>query len=437
MKIFIQISAIAILLFLGANVSGADTLTLGQAIELALEKNFSIRIARSSDTIAENNVTAGNAGMLPALDANAGTNYSSTNVDMEFVDGRKITKDGNVSKSYNYGVQLSWTLFDGFAMFSSLDKYRAIREKSRIELQAEIEAMIRGLAAAYHDVLRLRHNLDVLNESIEISRERLERVSKAREYGAATGIEVLNARVDLNADSSSFLQTRLAMDNALRKAKFIIGIMDNKGLVFEGKTEFGDMPGLEQIRQLAEQNNTSINIALKNRQITELEREIILASFYPRISAGAGYDFSKSEADAGYMLSNQSKGWNVSLNASWNLFDGFRTNTAAENMELNSRINDIMIEELRAQIDMSVLGAYDNYIRNMEIMAMEEQNLETAKENFRRTQVLYRLGQATEIELRQSQVNMNRSRNSINNAAYNAKLAETELLLLSGMMLQK
>ena len=61
-----------------------DTLTLSQAIKIGLEKNFSIRLARNSYSIAKNNNTLGNAGMLPWVEANGGWRLSSDETEQTF-----------------------------------------------------------------------------------------------------------------------------------------------------------------------------------------------------------------------------------------------------------------------------------------------------------------------------------------------------------------
>ncbi len=68
---------------------------------------------------------------------------------------------------------------------------------------------------------------------------------------------------------------------------------------------------------------------------------------------------------------------------------------------------------------------------------MEQTSVETAKINFELTQEKYKLGQVLNTEFRQAQLNLLMTENSLNNSKYNAKLAELEIIKLSGILLNK
>ena len=413
-----------------------DIMTLEEAVKITLANNYSVIMSKKSAEIADNNRGAGNAGMLPKLDITAGYQYNNKDIDLELAGGNRIKQDGNTDRAYNYAAQLSWTLFDGMAMFITYDKNEALKEKSDIELQVAMENSLRNLYSAYFESARLRQEINVLKSSLQISRNRLQKTLDKAEFGNAPKIETLQAKVDLNADSSQYLQTELAYKNSIRNLNFIMG--RDVLLEFEPDTSvtFITLFTLKEMKILAMQANTSINSAIKTKEISAFDRQLILSAIYPRINANASWSFNKSEADAGYMLSNQSSGLGVGLNLSWNIFDGLKTNTAAENARLLEEINETTYQQLISQVDMSMTNAYDTWKRRMKIYRLEEDNLEAAELNFQRSEELYKLGRLSSIELREAQLNLVRSQNRILNARYQAKISETELLLLSGQMMK-
>lgn len=114
-----------------SNVTAQDTLRIEEAIQKGLEKNFAIRIAKNEAQIAKNNNSLGNAGLLPVVTADG--NISKRIEDNETQYSANSIPDRNdkgvETTSYNYGIDATWTIFDGLTMFAT---------KDRLNLEAEI-----------------------------------------------------------------------------------------------------------------------------------------------------------------------------------------------------------------------------------------------------------------------------------------------------------
>ncbi len=412
----------------------ADTLSFNDAVIIALESNYAIKMMKKQKEIAENNVNIGTAGMLPRIDVNLGGQYSNSSIELELVTGQKIKGDGNVTTGSNYGVELNWTLFDGYAMFANYDKNKQLLNKSHIELQITIEQSIRQLANLYYIGLSLKKHLDFQRNNIELTKERLERVQSRADFGTALSIEILKAQVDLNFDSTSMMQTELNYLNTKRAIALALGKPADYEFEIQELMQFDRISDYDELLTLALKNNTSINKVMQERKISEADKRLIASTIYPRIAVRGGYSGAMTQSDAGFILKNESKGFNASIVFSWNLFDGLRTNTMLQNMNILLDINDIAIEQLNEQITTSIASAYDNYIYRLKILEMNKSNLNTAQINYNRTYELFNLGQVTSMELREAQLNLLRSKNLINEAEYSAKLSEIELLLISGTL---
>ncbi|HMU70751.1 MAG TPA: TolC family protein, partial [Chitinophagales bacterium] len=82
----LKIFLVAVLLSVSAFVQ-AQEMSLQDAIQLALQNNYDIRIARSQQDIAASQNTAGNAGLLPSISASAGYSAELLNSEQQFVTG--------------------------------------------------------------------------------------------------------------------------------------------------------------------------------------------------------------------------------------------------------------------------------------------------------------------------------------------------------------
>src|ERR1700754_3601960 len=104
-----------LILFLAAGIPAAhaqENLTLEESIRIALEHNYGVRIARSEAEIAKNDVTLGNAGFLPEINATATYSGGSSKTRQEYNTGSVIDRAGASSTNLSSRIGLDWTLFD-------------------------------------------------------------------------------------------------------------------------------------------------------------------------------------------------------------------------------------------------------------------------------------------------------------------------------------
>ena len=438
LKIFITI----LLFFQVFGTFAQDTLKIDEAVKNALENNYNIIIAEKNLEIAKNNVNRGNAGMLPTIDASGSATLNVNDETTEISIGERgetqtIETQANFGRNYTARIQLNKTLFDGFNMFVTYDQLKEIRDRGEIDFQINAQNMLRELISIYYRAVTLKKNLISAEESIDISAERLGKVQEKFEVGAALKLEVLRAQVALNSDSTNFLELQLAFKNAKRQIAFLMGEAPNADFMISEEIYLKSIPGREKLLERTLQANNSINRAIKEKKISMLDRKKIMSSYYPRLSLSAGYNYNRTESESGFMSLSESNGLSAGLTASINLFNGFQTKNAVQNAEIRTAIKDVTIEQVRQQIKMSFLNSYENYKKRREIYKKEQQNLKTARLNFERNEELYSLGQVTSLELREAQLNLTMSKYRLNNAAYQTKLAETELLILSSQLMEK
>ncbi|MDX9790544.1 MAG: TolC family protein, partial [Candidatus Kapabacteria bacterium] len=152
-----------IILLISYNIAwGQEIINFKAAVEKALLNNYSIRIAKESNKIADNNVSPGNAGMLPKIDIVGGYNYTNQDIYIVMMTGQRIEQAGNIAKSVNGAVQLSWTLLDDMGMFISYERLKSLKSKSDIEFKISVENTVKDISNTFLNALLLKRNLDVL-----------------------------------------------------------------------------------------------------------------------------------------------------------------------------------------------------------------------------------------------------------------------------------
>ncbi|HSM64230.1 MAG TPA: TolC family protein, partial [Gillisia sp.] len=213
---------IFLLFFCGRSFGQTTVLTKDEAITKTLENNYGIQRSQNLIEIANNNQSLLNSGYLPNLSANAGTNYNIENIDAQFQDGESRNLDGAETKRYNASLNLNYTLFDGLGRLYNYKQLKEQYKLTELEARETIENTILQLLSVYFEVARLTENVSVLNETLEISKQRITRAQYQFDYGQTSRLGILNAEVDVNNDSIALLNTRQQLENTKRDLLVIL-----------------------------------------------------------------------------------------------------------------------------------------------------------------------------------------------------------------------
>jgi len=174
MKTKTILKGLILFLFCIAKSNAQEILTIEDAMKIALENNFEIKIAKNNSKISETNTTIGNAGMLPTATASVVDNNSIQNSSQTRQDGTTTSLNNAKNNSLNYGVSLGWTIFDGMKMFAKLDQLKELQKLGDTELKRTILEKIGQVNSAYYDLVQQQQQLSALDTTIVISNQRLD-----------------------------------------------------------------------------------------------------------------------------------------------------------------------------------------------------------------------------------------------------------------------
>ncbi len=407
-----------------------------EAISLALEHNYGIQIANNTIDISENNKAILNTGYLPTLTGNAGATYNLDNTEAQFANGETTSLNGAESSRYNASLNLNYTLFDGLGRHYNYKRLKEEFSLSELQARATIENTITQLLTVYYDVARRSENLKSLQETLEISKDRLTRSEYQFEYGQNTKLDVLNAEVDINNDSINIINIKQSLINAKRDLNFVTGNTIDNGFVVDTTVTFLLRLNKEEFLDKLYKNNVTLIQNEKNIAINEFTLKANKSGYLPTIGLTGSYGWNENNNNAAsFVAVSTNTGLSGGLNLSWNLFDGGGTLTRVKNAKINLENQKLQKEQLKLDVERNFNNAWDDYQNKLRIFQVQESNIVTAKNNFSRTQEKFKLGQVTSIEFRQAQLNLLTSELNKNDAKYDAKLAEVLVLQLCGELL--
>ncbi|WP_396185386.1 TolC family protein [Flavobacterium sp.] len=415
-------------------INAQEILTIENAVKIALENNFEIKMASNNLDIDKTNLAIGNAGMLPKVTANLVDANRIENSTQTLQNGTVNTLDNAKNNSLNYGVGLDWTVFDGFKMFARLDQLKELQKLGEAQLKRTIILKISEVNAVYFDLVQQQQQLSALDTTIVISTQRLTLAQNRFNIGKASKLEVLNAQVDLNTDKVALLRQKESYAN--RK------IILNQILARDSKVDFkvvdqvkvDDKLILSELIALAEKQNPQLESEIINKRVSELQLKQIKANRYPRINLTTGYNFLDSESSLGFTAAFSARGFNYGLRASLNVFDGFAQNRNEKIAKIQLDNSKIAIEQQSLLLNSELSIAFQTYLTNLELIDLEETNEAIAKQNLSITVDKFRIGTITTIEFRAAQLNYINAKVRNSNAQFQAKLSEIALKELAGNM---
>ncbi|ELR73813.1 putative outer membrane protein TolC [Fulvivirga imtechensis AK7] len=414
-----------------------EPLTLQQAIERALKNNYSIKIARNNQQIAKNNYTRGNAGFLPDLSLDYNRTYGVQSFEQQRASGDVVNRDGAQNQREVYGAALNWTIFDGFKMFTTYDQLGELNEQSEQATQAQIELLVYNISTAFYTAAQEKERLALYKSNVELSEERLRIAKDKYELGKASKLEYLQAQVDLNADKSAMIRQ---METFTIKKLDLMRLMaveveaDTLPFVIEYTITNDQNLQLAVLLDNMESENAEL-LALRKEQIIALHNEkITKGDRLPEVGLFANYSRSNFESPAGFVLSGSSDDLTYGLTARWTLFDGFNVQRRIENTKIQYQSAQYQYADKLLEYNTAIKTRFVNYKNSLDLLALEGENLDVAKENNEIAQERYQIGLSNALELRESQINLINAELRYQDAAFAAKQAEVELKYLSGML---
>ena len=286
------LSALAAGIF--ATAAAQEELTLRKCLEIGLENNYDIRIVRNEERISDNNATAANAGMVPTIDFEAGYSGALDNERTTPREGDAWSDNGIYDQTFNAGINLNWTIFDGFRIRTNYKKLKEMQEMGTVRTRITIEDFVASLTAEYYNYVQQTLRLQNFRYAVALSRERL-RITEARvSVGNFSRLDLLQARVDFNADSSKYMsQQELVSASRIRINELLANKDVNEMLCIRDSVieVNGELKWEELLAQTLD-TNASLLLAGHDNVLAELDLKTVQARNYPYLNLTTGYGYT-------------------------------------------------------------------------------------------------------------------------------------------------
>jgi outer membrane protein len=416
-------------------------LTLDEAIKIALENNYSIKIAKSNQQIAENNNTRGNAGMLPTVTGNINKNYVVSGVTIGLFDPNlpAIERSGVQNNTGGIGVNAVWTLYDGMGMFIARDRLRELQKTTVTQLESNLENSISQVSNVYYDIIRQSRRVKNLKQGLSISNDRLKLSRDRYEVGQGSKVDYLSSQVDYNEDQAALIAQVQSLENTKISLNSLLVRNLQTDFITNDTIFFDKNLSLESLREATLKQNPLLVLADQNKKLAAMDLKLQKSAQLPQVDLVTGYNYSTLNNGAGAPQATKSLenfAFNYGIRASINIFDGYNQKRRIQNAKISQEIANHQEGDLRNQLNTALERTFLSYKNALELIKLETENYKIARQNIDIAFERYKVGNSTAYELREVQRNAVAAETRLIEAEFNAKVTEIELLRLSSKVIE-
>ncbi|MBQ2778846.1 MAG: TolC family protein [Bacteroidaceae bacterium] len=408
--------------------------SLRECLERGLENNYSLRIVRNKESIAKNNTGAANAGMLPTATLTAGYSGTLNNTDATSrADGTTTSERSITDHTLRGAIDLQWTIFDGFKMQANYNRLKELHLISQTQTRIAVEDYIATFTSEYYNFIKQLLRMNNLNYAVKLSRERLRIVQDRYIIGNNSRLDLLQARVDFNADSAESVKQFERLSTSRIRLHELMGESDvDTYLNMKDSVIYKEFPlNFDELWQATLASNAELIASAQEQRLAEIDYKSIKSRDYPYMRLSAGYGYTHNRYDINATKKRNQWGADFGVTLGFNLFDGKRSR---ERKNAKLAISNAQLEhqnlELALFADINELWqAYEN---NRRLLSLEKQNVVAAIENYDIAHERYLLGDLSGIEMREAQKSLLDAQDRLLDAEYNTKVCEISLLQISG-----
>ena len=418
-----------------------DSLSLQQAIEIGLQKNFDIQLTQRNVTINQLMNNWGEAGRLPQINLNIGQNNTIS-------DQRKnpiafapyLFQSNDVSGN----VVLNWTIFNGFGIRANKTKLEQLQIQSENTATLAVENTIHGIILAYYQAKMQREQLSLIFNLVQLTKEKYDQQVLKSNLGVGVKFELLQYENNLFSDSSSFYLQELAYLNSIRNLNLIMGEEIEKKWVLSSKIKPElNNKDLNTLKKEMLANNTNIKNQYINMSLNQQDIELAKSNFYPSINLNAGTNtsvgqLSTNDQNAPFPgASSRNLNYYANFALNFRLYDGGKVRRGIKALELQNEVNQIQLQQIQQQLELEITNAYELFQTRKKIFDLNKKAFIAAQENLEIARFKEKSGLINSFNFRDIEMNYLSTGVNLYQSSFDLLESNATLLKLTGKIIQE
>lgn len=179
-------------------------------------------------------------------------------------------------------------------------------------------------------------------------------------------------------------------------------------------------------------------IGLNTEQLilSKLGLKTLKSEQYPKLNLTGSYGYYENDTEAAFLKYNRYFSPQFGLNIGMKIFDGLKLNRSIQNAKIEVENRELYIKEIEERISALMTATYLDYKNHLKTIILGQKSMSLAKKNLDIAMKAFQSGLISSIQLREAQEDLYDASSEFVNAYYNAKVKETELLSISGILIK-
>jgi outer membrane protein len=407
----LYLSVLLVTLFT-ANIFAQRTLTLDEAISIALQRNTSLQKNINSYSSSDASIKAAMGNLLPSVSAGAGWQWSRSESDKEqtyTLQGQMFKSSGVTqdSRQISISANAQWTLFDGLASWRQYDNAKLSKESLRLELERLKQTTTFNIVSEFYAVLNTVSLQKMREDDLAWNKKNLETIEEKNKLGSVTLADVYSQQVKVGtaelalitvqndvATAKNELLNTLGL-NVLEDVTLVDPLENSNSKIDDAKSmvkEYGDIYQLVKTALEKRYDYQSAQLGIKS---AENDLKIANSGYMPSLSNN--YSVNMGANNLSDLTKTRSYSVGLSLNVP--IFSGWSTDKNVQAAQVSIKNKNIELEEKEKEIKINLKKAYLDLQAAQKRLDVSESNVLAAEKNRQIEQEKYNIGSGTLLNL--------------------------------------
>jgi len=426
-------------------VSFGQGFTLKQCIEYANRNNSDLRNAQYDLEITQKKVDEQIGSILPQVDISGSytdnMKLSTTAMPAELVGGNAgetVAISMGTKHNLSAGANLNQKIYDP-TFGVALKAAKIAKQQSEQTLRQTLEQVAYNISVTYYKTLVIQKETDVLKATRDASTESLASTELKYKNGMAKKIDVDKIRVSSNNTRSGLQQSELSYQQSLNKLKYYMGMPVDSMIELSDTTLSLELsPEIIRVDDFNVENHIDYKLQQTSLSLYEANKKKEVAGYLPTLSFNAFYDYNAMRDKFNFLKSGQNwyNSYGLSATLSIPVFDGLQRKNRISQSKLDIKKAEENIRLTVQSLKVNLSNYEIEYRNAVDNIKNEKDNMDLAKSVYDNTQLSYRQGTGSSLELVQAQSSYREAQSNYFNKLLNLYIARIELEKSKGNLIE-
>ena len=412
------------------------SLSLADALQLALANNLAYQASAQDVSVAQARVVQAGAGRIPSLSIGAShvhtQNAAFFNFQAPGPGGKLINKPIFFSATYlnNVDATLQYALYTGGAVQAAIGQAAAGLSAAESNFAAQRATVIRDVTDAYFQLIEAQRGTAIADQSVAVAKANFKTAEDGLNAGTLAKADVLRQQVALANAQVRDIQAGSGASLANAALANLLNV--NLGSQIQPTEELAAAtPSFALADVLADATTHRYELGAA-RAAVDIADEAVKGA---RSGTLPAITLQVSDASSKPNFENVPQPQlSETLAMTWKLFDGGLTHGKVAEARADVEKAKINLKQLSNGIDLEVRQAYFNYTAAQAQVGANKAAQDAADESLRVSQLRFKSGVGTSLELADALLADESARTDYVNAQANLRIALTALQRAAGLL---